>query len=419
MKKPLIRTCMHIAAGLMAASLAQAARADAPYVFTDLGTLPGYGFSTAVDINNSANVAGISFNIANGVQTARAGWIWTPNGTLQGFRPSDGYGFVQLRAINDVGEVAGWRYNVNAAQQIVGSSAFTWSPSSGLRTLQSGPTAVSTQANGLNDQGQVIGQWSSATQTHAALWNSGGQLTTLPSTPNGTFAAGVAINNAGTALVYGGDNQDYRGYLWTPGAGYSQLTTPDGYSYGFGNGINQAGNVAGYGTNSYSDLGNAHAMLWTYPGGVIDLGTLDGARYSLGRAVNNLGAVVGVAGDGSVATRGFLWTADGGMRDLRSLLDPADPVFDQFQAVVANDINDAGQIVGTFTTGGVRHAYLLTPVPQPAAIWLMLAGGAMLSLRRLLSQARRRHERFHTVSPRTRPKRSRWLSAAIGTPRAA
>ena len=33
----------------------------------------------------------------------------------------------------------------------------------------------------------------------------------------------------------------------------------------------------------------------------------------------------------------------------------------------AMDINDAGQIVGSGYYGGVSHAFLLTPVPEPAS----------------------------------------------------
>jgi len=138
----LVRVSTRTAACLLAASLATAAHADPSYAFTDLGTVPGYAFSTAVDVNNSGNVAGISFNIAGGVQTGRAGWLWSPNGTRQSLLPSDGYDFVQVRAVNDVGQVAGWRYNLNAAQQFVGNSAFTWSPATRMRFLQPASTTT-------------------------------------------------------------------------------------------------------------------------------------------------------------------------------------------------------------------------------------------------------------------------------------
>lgn len=61
------------------------------------------------------------------------------------------------------------------------------------------------------------------------------------------------------------------------------------------------------------------------------------------------------------------------MRDLNDLIDPADPLLDTSSHITlagANDINDAGQIVGMMYIDGVRHAYLLTPVSSADSVSL-------------------------------------------------
>jgi hypothetical protein len=40
----------------------------------------------------------------------------------------------------------------------------------------------------------------------------------------------------------------------------------------------------------------------------------------------------------------------------------------------AGDINDHGQIVGVGITGGQRHAFLLTPIPEPSTVTLFALG---------------------------------------------
>ena len=114
--------------------------------------------------------------------------------------------------------------------------------------------------------------------------------------------------------------------------------------------INNAGQIVGF---SPTATFTTHAVLWSAEGVIQDLGTLGGSN-SAARDINASGQVIGssqIAGD--AATHFFLWSSGSGMQDLNTLISPA------ITSVV--EINDAGQITGTYTTGGQSHAFLYTP----------------------------------------------------------
>lgn len=91
-----------------------------------------------------------------------------------------------------------------------------------------------------------------------------------------------------------------------------------------------------------------------------------------------------MVGNGSASTgsRAFLWSASGGMQSLDDLVAADDPLKGTFTLQLAYDVNNAGQIVGYGTINGVDHAFLLTAVPEPHALLLVLAGLLPAGLRR-------------------------------------
>jgi len=125
--------------------------------------------------------------------------------------------------------------------------------------------------------------------------------------------------------------------------------------------INNNGDVAGFaGDPSDPTAGITHAFVWTRSGGVRFLNTASDDN-STATGINDAGQVVGyfVAGDGSL--HGFVWDTEHGLQDLNA---PGETDYTGV-IVLANDINNAGEITGRSATdaNGVRWALRITPVP--------------------------------------------------------
>jgi probable HAF family extracellular repeat protein len=205
------------------------------------------------------------------------------------------------------------------------------------------PGSISgTAAFGINNAGQIVGDFSNNTGTHGFLYTSG-SFTQIdaPGATSGTHAYG--INSAGQIVGSFSNSTGNHGFLETGGS-FTQIDVP-GASLGFtfAYGINNAGQIVG---NFESSTGN-HGFLES--GGSFTQIDVPGA--SLGTAafgINNAGQIVGYFSN-NTGTHGFLDT--GGS-------------FTQINVpgaglTSANGINSAGQIVGNFYSTG-KHGFLDT-----------------------------------------------------------
>lgn len=324
----------------LAASTASAQFAT-QYSIIDLG--PGSGYA----VNESGQVAGLTltgfsfeaFRYSNGVKT-----------------PLGRFGYQESRAwgMNNLGTVAG-RYGGPGGQS---NFAFTWADGSGV-------TLPMFNAYDINDSNQVIGEHVVGQDVSAAIYQNGSftELGTL----GGDSSIPWGINNAGKVVGRARDASDIdRAFVWTNGTMTPLLATSSE-----AHDINELDQIVGR-----IDLGSGlhRAVIWNI--GVMTninpAGVLDSTAYG----INDDGVVVGYAG------RAFIWS-QGQSAFLNDLI-PSNSGWGPLRS--AHAINNAGQIVGDGEINGVMHAFLMTPIPEPAvAGWLIVVpmlGRARRSLSR-------------------------------------
>jgi probable HAF family extracellular repeat protein len=324
--------------------------------------------STAIDINNNGQVVGY-----NGTQ----GYVWqlgsaTPNflGVLPGAQGPNAQTSARSNAvgINSNGQIIGWSDSSH------GTTGFTYSNGTMQDLAVLGGLSTSyISAAAINSNGDIVG-WGNVPGGHF-LYSSSQQTminvaVNVPSAFYGINDSGQIVGKSGLSgqggqaiLVDGGTVH----YLGTLGGAYSVAT-----------GINSNGLVIGTSYTSGTDSFSQHAFL--YDGAMRDLGTL-GGKYSFVGDINESGVVVGTSKLANGLFHGFIYS-NGQMQDLNDLVDPA-------SGIVISDvrgINDKGQIVGIGTkNGNVFNAFVLSPVPEPEAYAMMLAGLLFIGV------AKRRH----------------------------
>ncbi len=347
-----------------------AAHAVVNYTITDLGTLGGRD-ARAFAINDNAQVVGTSWNAT-----------YSPNA----FRWSNGTMF-NLGTLGGLTSGAG---DINNSGTIVGSSSlagaggsgFIWR--NGVMTQLGGLANDYSVAQGINNSNQIVGQTTidtgaGNTSYRAFIWEN--NLMRDLGTLGGNFSSAAAINNNGQVVGNSkGNNLAEHAFVWDNGVmtdlGTLEGLDPGGFSKSWANDINDTGVVVGQSNTNGSY--NFNAVIWDN-NTIINMGTLQGDGESNATAINASGQVVGVSdfyydnGDYTYTLGGaaFIWENDS-MTNINSLI-AADSGWVLYGAT---DINDAGQIIGYGSLDGTTatRAFLLSPVPVPAAVWLFGSG---------------------------------------------
>jgi probable HAF family extracellular repeat protein len=213
-------------------------------------------------------------------------------GTLGGKSRADG--------VNDNGQVVGESYVGNVTH------AYSWTAAGGMVDLGT-PAGKESQAVAVNASGEVVGTSFSASCSCAApfVWTQGSGMQALPLLPQTSSGNGVGVNDNGQVIGY--DNPSH-GFSWTPSGGLVDLGTIAGDRTNAAPNavaINQNGQVVGY--DNTPACCSFHAFSWTQPGGIVDLGALGGGR-SEARSLNDGGQIVGWSEvNGSGPTHATLW----------------------------------------------------------------------------------------------------------------
>lgn len=310
------------------------------------------------DVNNSGAVVGSYWDDgAGGIR----GYMWE-NGVTTVIEPDNPARWAVAQKLNDTGTVVG--YGVAGGEP---AQAFLWE---GGSYTEIGPSPEGWGWD-VNNSGLVAGEiWNGGTPSQPALYDPGTGWTNL-GTFGGPFGQAFALNEASQVVGWADDfSGDRRPFMWSSATGMvDMLTGPE--LWGEAHDINDNGIAVGFWRLSDELPEDNKAFLWDIDNGKVDLGLLPGASYSEARGINNLGQIVGHSGN-----RAFLYDS-GMLYDLNDFLPPDSG----WVLNGATAINESGWIVGVGVHNGVGRAFLLTPVPEPATLTLVVLGG--LFLRRL------------------------------------
>jgi probable HAF family extracellular repeat protein len=357
------------------------------YWVTFLGTFPGDTGSRVTDLNNHGVVVGRSYSADLGYRA----FVVMPEDTDGDglpdlwYRDTDGDGGNDLMvalndlidpdsgwdlhvgqgAINNAGPITGTGYNPDGeirAYRFTPGVGGAWGHIDDLGTL---PGGIRSNGLSINDQGDAAGSSIGPdNRARAFLWRDEDRMMVDIGSLGGGGAAALGINNSGwvtgwsTRETYG----PMRAFRYTPGMGMEDVgdLTSKQNGQSVGRAINDAGDVVGYSDSATKIRGItvSHAFLYTDEGGMKDLGTLGGSSFAWD--VNSDGDVVGYAEDSTGALHGFLYTnktntGEPAMFKLHDLLVNPQDVQGQ---IAAYNINDLGQICGEAD----GQAVLLIPV---------------------------------------------------------
>jgi probable HAF family extracellular repeat protein len=220
-------------------------------------------------------------------------------------------------------------------------------------------------AAGINNSGQVVGDYYTGTAFHAFLYDP----TSIPpkqdlGTLGGRDSQALGINDSSQVVGFAFTTGDlgYHAFLYdgSMSPAMQDLGTLGG-SQSVASGINASGLVVGQADPT--DFPASHAFLYdpTANPPMQDLGTFGAARYSAAAAINGAGQVVGTASlPGDTSAHAFLYDAGAmpPMQDLGTLGGTYSG---------ANGINAAGQVVGSSYLSGdaTSHAFLYDPSATP------------------------------------------------------
>jgi probable HAF family extracellular repeat protein len=265
--------------------------------------------------------------------------------------------------INDVGQIVGEFADSNG-------KGHGFLDSSGIFTAVDVPGASATQANGINNAGQIVGQFvDSAGNAHGFLY-SGGGFTTID--PPGAVSAGAAgINSAGQIVGgYANPSTGNHGFLYSGGS-FTNIDAPKTLtSYAFNDGtvsadrINDTGQIVG----EWTCNGIVDSCGFLDSGGTFSLVNYPGASVTHATGINNIGQIVGsdcTVSDCSVSNQIFLYSG-GGYTTI--------PVPGASGFSLGVGINNVGSVAGTFVdSAGVPHGFLATPNARSGTIALSAA----------------------------------------------
>lgn len=343
--------------GLGAISTAQT------YTVTDLGVLSGDSASQGFGVNSSGDVVGCADTSTSGYPCSEAfpghAFLAKSGGDMQDLGVLSGDVFSLALYVSDSDQVTGTSVDSSG-----NSAAFLWTPNTGMKPLPTLPGETFGFAGQMNSQGAIAGTANTGANPNVFIpiaWIKSGntyKTVKLPTLPGAVITDCCSINNSDEGVgiaFFNYENTSAHGFL-VKTTGVKDLGTLPGGTFSNAQWINSSGVIAGY-SNSSSSGSNFIATAWDPSGKIHSLGTLPGGASSIGSGINDSNQIVGLSSTATSTSDAIIWTQKGGIKDLNNLIPPNSG----WVLVLANSINNSGQITGYGTINGENHAFLLTP----------------------------------------------------------
>jgi hypothetical protein len=256
---------------------------------------PGTGNSTVPQaINEQGDITGF-YNDASG---ATIGFIRFRDGSFSPplIDPNDTGNFTQARGINDARVVCGYY-----SEMLFGFfHGFFFG--NNLFTDYDVPGATSTVITGINNLGDFVGEFASATQAFTAYSNIGGTVTAI-NVPGATNSSSFAINDANEIVgQYTDSAAVIRGFYQDPAGGLLFPIEAPGATTTFLFGISNRSQIVG----RFLDSGNiSHGLLLKLPNRFVQY-DYPGALFTSLNGINSRGFICGRYNDGSGVFHGFI-----------------------------------------------------------------------------------------------------------------
>jgi probable HAF family extracellular repeat protein len=338
--------------------------------------------SIARDINESGQIPGQG---QNPVGQLRA-FLWEGSEMKDLGVPAGG-NLSRARSINGSGDVVGeWRILVSRQQRF---KAFLWEDGqikdlNALIPAGSGWDLLGAQA--INESGQIVGSGTINGQTHAFLYEPDtetdsdelGTATDLGVPLGDPFSEAWGINDSGEVVGESGSADGGQAFLYVNGTvdRFGALLDHSVHRYSEAVNLNDSGQVVGWSYTpmaSQQDPPRGRAFLYNSnedgEAKIAPLDPLPNDLYSRARDIDESGLVVGWSRNDTGASQeeqsAVLWEA-GQVTDLNDLI-PADS---HWKLIDAYAINERGQIVGSGFKDGQLQAFLLTPDTAPPELQL-------------------------------------------------
>jgi hypothetical protein len=286
------------------------------------------------------------------------------NGTVVGFGTPDMVNFTNFTAnpltstaanvLN--GTTATMALGINSAGDVVGgngANAFFFPNGGSLQNLTTPSGAIN--AFGINDNGNIVGQFTSGNNTPGFILNSATSTTfTTINQPTGVTSEAInaqGINNHGLVVGF---------YLGNDG------------------------NVHGFTANAPATPGGTITA-----NGVADPNTTvvdpnNTFVFSQILGINDHGIAVGYFGDSSLSQHGYLYNTNTG--NYSFLDDPSAVATNGVVVTQITGINNSGEITGFYSgANGVFYGFVATAVPEPTSLVLLgvgLTGTLVVAARR-------------------------------------